>query len=328
MLAHRLGPRLTVGLVAAGALALAGCGGSSDDEAVATKDAPDASSFPAPDNRSLEQFLAQEADGEGPVISPTGQVFRKGDDRYGFGVFTLDNEQITDADVAIYASAGKHGKVEGPYPARVESLEVQPAFRSKTAADDPDAAQAVYVADVDFNANGEWRIGALTRDGDKLQGSVAPSAVVGAKSNIPQPGDKAPVVHTDTASKAGGNLDKIDTRIPPDTMHGVDLADAAGHKPTVLLFATPALCQSRVCGPVVDVAEEVKSEYGDKVDFIHQEIYKDNQIDKGLRPPVKAFGLSTEPWLFVLDKDGNVSTEIEGAFSADELRHALDKVTQ
>ena len=111
-------------------------------------------------------------------------------------------------------------------------------------------------------------------------------------------------------------------------MHDEDLADVAGKKPTVLLFATPALCQSRVCGPVVDVAEEVKAEYGDKAAFIHQEIYEDNSIDKGLRPQVEAYGLPTEPWLFVLDENGRVSTEIEGAFSADELRHALDRVTQ
>jgi hypothetical protein len=243
-------------------------------------------------------------------------------------VFTLGNEQITDAEVALYASRGKSGEVGGPYPARVESLDVEPAYRSRTTSDDPDAAQVVYVSDVEFDEDGKWQIGALTRDGDGLQGSLAPGAIVGANEDVPQPGDKAPVVHTDTAQSAGGNLEKIDTRIPPGTMHDDDLADVAGKQPTALLFATPALCQSRVCGPVVDVTEEVKSEYGDKAAFIHQEIYEDNQIDKGLRPQVEAYGLPTEPWLFVLDEDGRVSTEIEGAFSADELRQALEKVTQ
>lgn len=321
-------PRIAVGVAAIGALALVGCGGSSDDdEGISAKDAPEASSFPSPDNRDLKQFLTEEAQGEGPVISPTGQVFEKGADRYGFGVFTLGNEQIPDADVAIYASPGAKGKVQGPYPARVESLDVEPAYRSRTTSDDPDAAKVVYVSDVDFDKKGEWRIGALTREGDALQGSVAPSAVVGGKTRIPQAGEIAPAVHTDTAQGAGGNLEKIDTRIPPGTMHDDDLADVVGKEPTVLLFATPALCQSRVCGPVVDATEEVKAEYGDDVAFIHQEIYKDNSIDKGLRAPVQDFGLPTEPWLFVLDEDGRISTAIEGAFSADELRDALDKVT-
>ena len=58
----------------------------------------------------------------------------------------------------------------------------------------------------------------------------------------------------------------------------------------ILLFATPALCKSRVCGPVTDVAEEVKAEYGDRADFIHMEIYKDNDPNKGLRPQVRAWG--------------------------------------
>ncbi len=55
-------------------------------------------------------------------------------------------------------------------------------------------------------------------------------------------------------------------------MHDVDFADALGKEPIVLLFATPALCQSRVCGPVVDVAEQVKRERPDDAAFIHLEI--------------------------------------------------------
>ena len=108
-------------------------------------------------------------------------------------------------------------------------------------------------------------------------------------------------------------------------MHGDDLADVLGKKPVVLLFATPALCQSRVCGPVVDVAEQVKAEYGDEVAFIHQEIYVDNVPGpENLRPQVKAYGLFTEPWLFVIDEHGKVATRIEGAFSVAELESALE----
>ena len=82
-------------------------------------------------------------------------------------------------------------------------------------------------------------------------------------------------------------------------MHDVDFADVLGKKPVVLLFATPALCQSRVCGPVVDVAEQVKRDRPDDAAFIHMEIYNDNDPNKGLRPQLAAFNLPTEPWLFV-----------------------------
>ena len=54
-----------------------------------------------------------------------------------------------------------------------------------------------------------------------------------------------------------------------------------------LLFATPQLCQSRVCGPVVDIALQTAAKYGDRVEFIHQEVYVDNDPAKGLREPLR-----------------------------------------
>lgn len=317
--------RLAIGLVAAGALTVVGCGGS-DDDANVSHPAPEAASFPAADGRALEQVLS-EAESEGPVISPAGRVFHKGENRYGFGVFTVGREQIPDAEVALYVAHGPNGKAQGPFPARVESLEVEPQFESRTTADDPDSARTVYAADVPLNADGEWRIGALVRDGDSLQASLAPSAVVGKFPEIPQPGDKAPRVHTPTVEDVGGDLSKIDTRDPPDTMHEDDLADVLGKEPVVLVFATPALCRSRVCGPTADVAEQVKSEHGDDAAFIHQEIYRDNMIDKGLRPQVKAYGLPTEPWVFVIDENGRIAESIEGAASPEALEQAVERVS-
>jgi hypothetical protein len=110
-------------------------------------------------------------------------------------------------------------------------------------------------------------------------------------------------------------------------MHDTDLADVLGKEPVVLLFATPALCQSRVCGPVVDVAEQVKSDLsGQDVAFIHMEVYKNNNASDGLRPQMQEFGLHTEPWLFVVDRKGIVRTRIQGAFDAAELEHAVRQV--
>jgi hypothetical protein len=210
---------------------------------------------------------------------------------------------------------------------KVESLATKPAFRAQTTSSDPDAASVVYVADVDFPKDGEWRIAALIKRGDKLTATVLPSAVVGEFGRVPRPGEKAPSIHTPTVSDAGGELGKITTRIPPDTQNRVDYADVLGKKPAVLLFATPQFCQSRVCGPVVDVAEQVKETYGDRAAFIHMEIYKDNNPSKGVMPQVRAFHLPTEPWLFVIDRNGVIRTAIEGAFSVEKLTQAVEAVT-
>jgi hypothetical protein len=57
------------------------------------------------------------------------------------------------------------------------------------------------------------------------------------------------------------------------------------------------------------------------------EIYNDNDPNKGVRPQVRAFGLPSEPWLFVIDRKGVVRTEIEGAFDLNELTDAVKEVT-
>lgn len=43
-----------------------------------------------------------------------------------------------------------------------------------------------------------------------------------------------------------------------------------------------------------------------------------------IRPQLRAFHLQTEPWLFVIDRSGKVSTRIEGGFSGEEMRQAID----
>jgi hypothetical protein len=255
-------------------------------------------------------------------------VFTEGRSRFGFGVFKVDHTQVGDADIAIYAAPASGGPAQGPYPARVESLETKPAFTAQTTASDPDAAKTVYVTDVNFDKPGQWQFDALVRDSDDEYRSAtfAGPVVVKRDDRIPAVGDKAPVIHTPTVDDVG-SVAQIDTRVPPDDMHNADFADVVGKEPVVLLFATPALCQSRVCGPVVDVEEQVKTERPDDAAYIHMEIYNDNNASKGLRPQVSAYHLQTEPWLFVIDKDGRISTRIEGAFSVDELNAALDKVS-
>jgi hypothetical protein len=213
---------------------------------------------------------------------------------------------------------------------------VKPAFRSETVSRDPDAAKSLYVSSVAFPKAGDYALLGVVKLDDRFVTSDPVGVRVARKSSIPQVGDPAPRVDTPTLESAGGNVQSIDTRVPPSTMHDVSLADALGKKPVVLLFATPALCQSRVCGPVVDVTEEVKSEHKDEADFIHMEIFKNNEIGQGclegqkpakdcFRPQVLAYGLPTEPWLFTINRQGRIAARVEGAFSKTELEAALKK---
>lgn len=57
--------------------------------------------------------------------------------------------------------------------------------------------------------------------------------------------------------------------------------------------------------------------------FIHQEVFVDNQPGKGLRAPLRAFGLESEPWLFVFDRQGRLTARLEGSFGFNAFERAL-----
>lgn len=304
-------------------LSFAGCGGSETEPS--QSDAPSVATFPVAGDLSIEQIAAK-ASPTDLQFAPSGKVFEAGKNRYGFAVFDPQGEQQTDLEVAVYATKGPKSKVLGPFPARIESLETAPAYRAQTTSQDPGAAKAVYVVpDLDLPVRGKWFLLALAKNGSGFIGSQLPNAVV-RKSTVVGAGEKAPRTAIPTSADVGGNLEKIDTRVPPDSMHTADLQKVLGKKPVVVLFSTPQLCESRVCGPVVDVQAQVAEETGSDVEFIHSEIYNENDPNKGVNSQVRAFGLPTEPWLFTIDKRGIVRHRIEGAFGLGELRKAVDAI--
>ena len=303
---------------------LAGCGSSSEQ---GSRPAPSAAEFPSAKGKTIADLLSQS--GAKPakvVIAPAAQAFDVGENRYPFGVFTVANEQVDDADVALYfAKDEKAGPVIGPLPAQVTSLEVKPAYRA--AGEDPDEAKNVYVVPkVDFGHRGPWVGLAMLKGKNGLEAARVSAPPVVGDNQVPKAGEKAPLIHTPTAAEVGGDLAKIDTRVPHDQMHQVDFADVLGKEPIVLVFATPALCQSRVCGPVVDVAQQVADKYKGKADFIHMEVYNDNDIAKGIRPQLEAFNLETEPWTFLIDRNGVIRDRFEGAYGVEELEAAMRSI--
>jgi hypothetical protein len=327
-------PAAVAALAAAmAAAALASCGGGDSNGTSGTKGeastsdqpvAAQAANFPRPSNRSFRGVIGNLA--QGPVLAPSVTLLEPGRDRFGFALFDRGNRQIGELQVALYVAKGVDETAHGPFPARYQPIDVKPQFQSRTSAEDPDAAHAVYVADVSFPSAGSYLVSAVAKLDRRLVATSPAQVTVRSNSPVPGVGDKAIRVHTPTVASAHGNVKSIDTRVPPDDMHDVDLADALDrHRPAILLFATPALCQSRVCGPVADVTAQVKAELGDRIDFIHMEIYKDNDLSKGPRPQFRAWHLRNEPVLFAIDKRGVVVDRLEGAFSVPELEAAARK---
>jgi hypothetical protein len=320
-----------MGLVALLVAALvAACGGADDGQAPPPQPEPSArpADFPRARGRTLDDLKAES--GRSLVFrATTVKGLRRGMNRYGFALFDVAGKQVTGARVALYTAREDGTGLKGPYIARSESLTVSGPFRSRTTAADVNAAKAVYVAAVPFHHWGRQIVAAMAKlDGRLTMATPLTAEIARRPSGPPGPGDTAIAVHTRTLADVGGDAAQIDTRLPAATdLLKVDLADVVGKKPVVITFATPALCQSSVCGPVVDIVEQAKAKAPDGVAFIHQEIYKDNKAAAGnVQGPVAAWRLQTEPWTFVIAKSGRIAVRFEGPFSLGELERAIAKV--
>jgi hypothetical protein len=342
-------PRNALGLfclLACGVVLVSGCGGGSETgphvnkEAEAGKSvpAPPATAFPATEGRTMEELLKAVAKVHPTVkVTPSGEAFYPGENRYPFLVAEKGKggkvgREVTGAEVAIYyAKAARGAKTfqepaVGPFPARIESLATKPPFQGDTTTENPDVASVTYSSQIKFPSEGQYVPVVLIKENGGWAEKTLGIIHVGEFEKIPRPGEKAPLIQTPTAKSVDGDVAKLSTRVPPDTQNKVDYAEVLGKEPILLLFATPKFCQSRVCGPVVDVAQQAQHEFEGKANFIHMEIYNENEPANGVRPQVRRFHLPTEPWLFAINRKGEVSATIEGGFGTELMDKTVEKV--
>jgi hypothetical protein len=332
----RIAPALLAALTC---LLLAACGGGTDGDAppdpvaqvpdapglrdqVREARTPDPSSFPKADGKSLQEVA--DGVGAGPTAALATSVLTEGDDnRLTFGVIGQDGRPIY-GPTAVYIAPTPEDPAQGPFVAPADVLLTQDRYKSKQAATDQDPFAAVYAAtDLEFDEAGQWAVLVATRSGGRLVGAPTQvNVVTKADDKVPDVGERAPKVDTDTLQSLKGDRALLDTRDPASDMHE-NFADVVGKKPIALLFSTPQLCESRVCGPVTDVALQMRAKYGDEMAFIHQEVFKNNKRDEGLREPLQAFNLQSEPWLFVIDKGGKVTARLEGSFGVGAFEDAI-----
>jgi hypothetical protein len=326
--------------VLAAALALSACGGGGSTSAttataakaadneppgaptaaqLAQAEHPVTSAFPAAGGKSLTA-LSSGASEQAQLGLSTG-TFLPGTNRFGFALVSKQRSLFYGPTV-LYVAKTPTSPARGPFPAPIDPMIVPPQFRSKNAAAGPDSIEAIYSAHVPVAKPGNYFALALSRVNGKVIGATTPF-IVQRHSPIPAVGEKGPAIDTLTPADVNGDLSKITTRIPPEAMNNASFKDVVGKKPVVLMFSTPALCQSRVCGPVTDIGVYMQHQFGSKVAFIHQEVYVDNNPQKGLRPQLTAYHLQTEPWLFTFDKRGRIAARIEGAFGINEFRQAV-----
>jgi hypothetical protein len=198
-----------------------------------------------------------------------------------------------------------------------------PAFKSESDAPfygDNLGVAGVYVTHALFDEAGPWGIEVTALE----PGQPAKIARIGfdvlAKDSVPNIGDAAPRTKNPTLKDVGGDRSKICSAVADDSaLHQMSIADAVtSGKPTVILFATPAFCTSRTCGPSLDVVKALQAKYSDKANFTHIEVYKEFQTFQPADAMIE-WNLETEPWLFFMSQDDRVVQRFEGGITQREI---------
>ena len=245
-----------------------------------------------------------------------------GSNRFGF-VITSSRGFVTEPTVRVVS---RYSPVDGPQGEERESAvaEYQPW---------PYGNRGLYAMDLAFDRAGRWGI-EIEIDGD--DGAVSGAELffeVGETTEAPDVGDAAIRSVSKTADDVD-SLSEITTgSLQDEDLYQLTIADAVGSGiPTVVGFASPAFCTNAVCGPQVEVLQQLKDEYGGQANFVHVDFYDNPQAIQGdlsrseLSPAVIEWSLPSIEWTFVIDADGMVTARFEGFGTYTEVKAALESV--
>ena len=302
---------LAAALTALSCLLLGGCGGSSDDS----------SSTPAAEGTEATLEELWRAPGDDVAVVAGTANHEPGDVRVSFLIVDPEGRVVMYPTARVWVARALDGRPFLESSAKLERIGV------------PGGAEAdathIYVARLRLAEPGKYWFVAEPEGGRPIQ--ALGNVVVAARDSVPSVGEAAPRSETPTIASTGGDLSTLTTRTPPDESllrHSV-AESLRANVPFVVTFSTPKYCQSRTCGPVVDVVEEVARRFeGQSARFIHVEVYEGNDPAGGYNRWMREWGLETEPWTFVVGGDARIVERFEGVVSVLELEAVVQAVLE
>jgi len=333
-----LRPALTLALVAA--FVVAACAGSSTPAPAtsAPPSSPPSSGAPQPSAAPGEcpaSPAVDSAEGWGPPATPpsvipiiVSSIQSCGADRFVFTFVDANSLPIATPDRTASVAFYDLGRDPATPVATVDAAFVWAIEGSRGA----------FVANVDFTTQGVWGAEFRTAAPGSPETIVRQSFTVRATSPTLGVGQKAPASTTPTLADVGGDVAALSTdRAPLMAFYETSVATALdAHEPFLLAFATPKFCVSAQCGPTLDRVKPLVAAYP-TVAFINVEPYQLELVEGQLQPvltgdqltpvaSVTEWGLVSEPWIFVVDRDGVIRASFEGIVRMEELEAVLDAV--
>ncbi len=317
---------LLLPLLGALVIGIAACGGSGDDG-----DAPTETDrvvlTPLPDGVLLPIVISSDlAVGEnrfliGLQVQDTGELVLDAD--LDFAFFLLDNDEGTlkferDAEPIVIMRSYTHTHEDG----LVETHEAGEVGAYRTTAD--------------FDVPGLWgvEVTGTTADGQTLE-PLRPTFNVLEEPFGLAVGDPAPRTEQVLVSDVDDIREIDSSENPIPEQHNMTVADAVtSGLPTVIAIATPAFCESQICGPTKLFFDDLYNEYNDVANFVHVEPFQVQPVRDGecaklsdcLNPIMDEWRLQTEPWVFIVDADGDIAAKFVGLVTFEEMADALEEL--
>jgi hypothetical protein len=256
--------------------------------------------------------------GEDVAVVAGDADFAPGDVRFSFLVIRHDARPVDRPRATVWLARTQSGR---PFERAIAELEpIGPPGAGESAFG---GVNSIYVVHLPIARPGRYWLVAEPA-GAKIQ--ALGELDVKARSDSVAVGTKAPRSETPTLRTRA--VSELTTRVPPDrALLRYSIAGSiSAHKPFVVTFATPRFCTSRTCGPVVDVVEAVRRRFSRDLNFIHVEVYKRNRPALGYNRWMRQWGLRSEPWTFLVGRDGRVKAKFEGSVSVRELESAIRRL--
>jgi hypothetical protein len=241
-----------------------------------------------------------------------------GPNRFAVGIFDQGGDLVHNADVHLHF----YDLSDSTMPAFESEADAYPLSTE-------DGDVTIFAYEREFPHGGIWgvEVEVTFPDGSEAINGIRFS--VAADSPSLEPGEKVPPIRTPTLADVNQDLSLLSSAQAPNPTfyeQSLDQAMTSG-KPTLLLFATPAFCQTRFCGPSYEIFSSLEERYRDTMNFIHVEVFtglpNPEANNWAVAPAMEQFGLESEPWIFLIGQDGTVLYRVEGIFTQEEIERHL-----
>jgi len=306
MMLSTLARRLGLALAALGMLASAGCGAfgrsASDD--------PFGSAYPTVRDQA------------------TGLTAILGTPDLAVGTFRVAIALSDRSGLVRFPSLVFESRRPGSAPSETPAERVEATFAAF-----PDDIRGLHTTSMTFDRAGKWTISASVPRPDGSTARITLPVTIAARASAPVIGSPAPKSKNRTARDVP-SLDRLTTGTEPDAaLYQQRIADSiAARRPLVVIFTSPAFCTTPLCGPQVEEASDLVKQYGDRVDFVHVDLFENpheiqGDLSRAKRSSLlKDWGLRTDQWTFVIGADGRVAARFEAFAPRAELEPAITRV--